>query len=94
MFTHKDFSLFSQKYFIIICTSAYHIIIKSKNTQHTWHLHAYSLDGKHYSIHVYHKHHDYDEFHWQSGMRSANCMEAVTHIKKHDAWFLTKKKHA
>ncbi len=90
MFTEKDFAEIDGSYFDTLLKSCYHIILKSRNTEHVWDIYCRSSCLMK-SIVVYHKHHEQDTFHEQPNMHPHSIEEAQRLIKKHDEDFLLHK---
>ena len=91
MFDQKDFEQIDKEYFEVLNMTGSHIILKSKNTGHSWDL--YCTDWAHGRvIQVFHKHYDHDWFHEQRKIHPSNVAYAQTRIKKHDEWYLRHKK--
>ncbi len=92
MFTFKDFQKIDTNYFTVLEQTAYNIILKSKNTGHTWALQDKSLDSTTRSLIVLHKHNDMDSFHVQPAYHPRTLLQFQKLVKKHDKYQLSKDK--
>ncbi len=87
MFERKDFEEIDREYFDVINETCYHIILKSKNTGHTWDIMCQERpNGR--SLVISHKHKDKDPFHIQRGFHPKTVEDAQKKIMKHDLWHL------
>ena len=88
MFTRADFSCIDKEYFEVKTLTGFHIILKSRNTGHTWDIESRQLTAEQGSIVVNHKHKDGDPFHPQPLFHPKNILEAQELIKAHDEWYI------
>ncbi len=84
MFTRADVEKIDKAYFQIISTSSYHIILKSKNTGHSWDIQCKELFSGRQSLVIHHKHVDSDPFHDQLHLHPRTVIDAQRLIKEHD----------
>lgn len=91
MFEKSEIKQIDKDYFKIIQATAYHIIIKSKNTKHTWDIYCRDGDGFR-SLVISHKHKDEQPFHEQAMMHPRTVIEAQELIKEHDNFQLNGRK--
>ena len=91
MFKNSEINQIDQKYFTIIQSTGYHIIIKSKNTKHTWDIYCRDGDGFR-SLVISHKHKDEQPFHEQGMMHPRTVLEAQKCIMEHDEWHMKNRK--
>jgi len=90
MFDKNDISQIDRDHFQVIEESCYHIVLKSKNTGHTWDITCrYHPGGR--SLIVNHKHKDSDPYHEQPGFHPLTIKQAQDMIKNHDAWVMETK---
>ncbi len=94
MFTFADFNRVNRKYFKIQALTAFHIILKSRNTGHYWDLSSQEFMPGQSSIIIGHKHREDDRFHIQRKFHAQTVDEAQELIKKHDLWHLKVRKTA
>lgn len=87
MFTTKDFKQIDKEYFGVITKTGYHIILKSKNSGHTWDIYCQE-SGRGRSLVISHKHNDFEPFHVQRKYHPKSVEEAQQMIMKHDKWHL------
>ena len=87
MFDKTEINKIDKKYFQILQANGYHIIIKSKNTNHTWDIYCRDCDG-YRSLIISHKHKEDYPFHEQAKMHQKTVMEAQELIKSQDKWHL------
>ncbi len=85
MFEKKEFEYIDREYFQVINETCYHLILKSKNTGHTWDITCKDNPGGR-SLVILHKHKDDYPFHEQPTMLPRSIEDARDMIKEHDAW--------
>ena len=92
MFTKSELNQIDQNYFNIINSSAFHIILESRNTKHIWDIYC-GIGFRGRSLEIYHKHHSSESFHRQKRMHPRTIFEAQTMIKSHDEWHINGRKY-
>lgn len=87
MFDQNDFAQIDKEYFRALTETGYHIILKSKNTGHTWDIYCQERTrGR--SLVISHKHSDTEPFHIQRKYHPKTVTDAQKKIMKHDKWYL------
>ena len=70
MFYKSDFNQIDRKYFKVLTTTCFHIMLQSKSTHYIWDIYFKQSDYGN-SLVVYHKHSEDAPFHEQSGIHHA-----------------------
>ncbi len=87
MYEKNDFEQIDKEYFQVLTQTGYHIILKSKNTEHIWDIYCQE-HSRGRSLVINHKHNETEPFHVQRKYHPKTVEEAQKRIKKHDKWYL------
>ena len=85
MFTEEQMSHIDTEYFEVLAEDPRNIVIKSRNTGHSWYLFHTDRTG-HGAVWIFHRHHDEDMFHRHGSNYTLPL--AIRDIQMHDEFQL------
>ena len=85
MFSQQQIDAIDMEYFEILAADPHNIVVKSRNTQHSWYLFGCDSPNRP-KVWIFHRHHDEDLFHRQT--RTQTLPQAIRIIQRHDEFQL------
>ena len=89
MISNKEIQAIDRQYFDVLETTAFYVVLRSRNTGHFWHL-LEQHPGSHVTFLISHKHHEWNPYHPQANRPTID--DCCKYIKWHDRFHKQREK--